>query len=146
MDPNNPLAAEAYIRDWETKHKAARAAFKDRKKLRDTIASAERASPVLSVLPGPVTGDKKEKAVLDAWMALINYEKSNPQKMTAEDLRRRVNFTLKQALSYLPHYPEVRGSFSCCLAAGRVSLAPRASCLSRVLPGEPPAIHLEGRA
>ena len=29
-------------------------------------------------------------------MALINHEKSNPQKMTAEDLRKRVNFTLKQ--------------------------------------------------
>jgi hypothetical protein len=139
VDPNNPLAAEAYIRDWETKHKAARAAFKDRKKLRDSIASAERASPVLAVLPGPVTGDKKEKAVLDAWMALINHEKSNPQKMTAEDLRRRVNFTLKQALSYLPHYPEVR----LVVASPQVAcLAPRASFLSRYLPGKSPAIHL----
>lgn len=44
-------------------HKAARASFKERKKLRDAIAAAERASSVLSVLPGPCTGDKKEKAV-----------------------------------------------------------------------------------
>jgi len=96
-DPNNPHAAEVLLREWEPKHKAARASFKDRKKLRDSIAQAERASSVLSVLPGPCTGDQKEKAVLDAWMALINYEKSNPQKMAAEDLRRRVGFTLKQA-------------------------------------------------
>ena len=107
VDPNNPHAAEQLLREMEPKHKAARAAFKDRKKLRDSIAQAERASTVLSALPGPCTGDRKEKAVLDAWLALINFEKTNPQKMAAEDLRRRMGFTLKQALSYLPFYAEV---------------------------------------
>ncbi len=52
---------------------------------------------MLSTLPGPCTGDRRERAVLDAWLALINFEKSNPQKMVAEDLRKRVGFTLKQA-------------------------------------------------
>ena len=96
VDPTNPNATEELIRAWEPKHKAARASFKERKKLRDAIAAAERACSVLSVLPGPCTGDKKEKAVMDAWMALIHFEKSNPQKMASEDLQKRVNFTLKQ--------------------------------------------------
>jgi hypothetical protein len=63
----------------------------------DCIAQAERASAVLSTLPGPCTGDRRERVVLDAWLSLINFEKSNPQKMVAEDLRKRVGFTLKQA-------------------------------------------------
>ena len=99
LDPNNLQMAEQIIRDLEPKHKAARVAYKERKKLRDAVQNPQ--------FPGPYTGENKEKQNLKAWQELISFERSNPQKMPSEDLRKRVAFTFNQCLSYLPLYPEI---------------------------------------
>ena len=99
LDPNNVAQAEALVRAFEPKHKAARAAYKDRNKLRNAI--------ILSVFPAPYSGDIKDKNNAKSWLDLIAFERSNPQKMLAEDLRKRVFFTYLYCLSYCPMYPDI---------------------------------------
>lgn len=80
---------------------------------------------------------------MDAWMALINFEKSNPQKMAAEDLRKRVSFTLKQ----VPLPPPSAFPSSCRPLAhsawqritGNVSQTSRHTVLCCASPGHAPA-------
>lgn len=99
LDPNNVAQAEQLVRAFEPKHKAARAAYKDRNRLRTAIT--------LPVFPAPYTGDAKDKANAKAWLDLIAFERSNPQKMLAEDLRKRVHFSYMHSLSYVPLYPDI---------------------------------------
>ncbi len=47
------------------------------------------------------------QANLKAWNDLITFERSNPQKMLPEDLRKRVSYTYNLCLSYLTFYPEI---------------------------------------
>ena len=99
LDPNNVQQADMLVRAFEPKHKSARAAYKERSRLRNQI--------VVQFFPGPYTGDPKDKANAKAWMDLIAYERSNPQKMLHEDLRKRVHFTYMHCLSYMPLYPDI---------------------------------------
>lgn len=59
-----------------------------------------------SQFPRPPKGLQEEIENVKHWKTLLEYEKSNPQKLDQEQLNQRILFTFNKALSQLLFYPE----------------------------------------
>lgn len=54
-----------------------------------------------------IAGTIKEEHQVRLWRRLINFEKTNPQRLDPAGLRARVTFTYNQCLLCLYHYPDM---------------------------------------
>jgi cleavage stimulation factor subunit 3 len=77
----------------------ARSTYRERKNHIEGISK--------NVLARPPRGYVREAHQLKLWKRLIDYEKSNPQRLDTDALHERVTFTFNQALTALYHYPEI---------------------------------------
>mmetsp|Transcript_5450 Transcript_5450/g.7210 ORF Transcript_5450/g.7210 Transcript_5450/m.7210 type:complete len:693 (+) Transcript_5450:163-2241(+) len=102
--------ADKLIKENKQKHDEAVAIYKERKSRWAGVRS--------ETLPERFKGTDKEKSQLNKWKALIEYELSNPEKVSASLLKKRVRFVYTQALSVLQFYPEIWYDFSMFEASG----------------------------
>lgn len=57
--------------------------------------------------PSGITSQLREYKQVLYWKKFIDFEKTNPQKLETDKLKERVDFTYRQALMTLRHYPEI---------------------------------------
>eukprot|EP00475_Leptophrys_vorax_P014424 TRINITY_DN20776_c0_g1_i3.p1 TRINITY_DN20776_c0_g1~~TRINITY_DN20776_c0_g1_i3.p1 ORF type:complete len:387 (-),score=80.97 TRINITY_DN20776_c0_g1_i3:57-1217(-) len=99
---NKDLAKEM-LSKMQQKFINAKTSKRDRKRKSDPILFHMLARPPAE---GFSTHLREYKQVL-YWKQWIEFEKTNPQKLDNDKLRERVDFTYRQALMTLRHYPEI---------------------------------------
>ena len=120
--------ADKLIKENKQKHDEAVSIYKERKSRWAGVRSEtlpERfkgkyidLGGLRDLLTNSAPGTEKEKSQLHKWKALIEYELSNPEKVSASLLKKRVRFVYTQALSVLQFYPEIWYDFSIFEASG----------------------------
>lgn len=63
--------------------------------------------PLFHLLTPLLIGTVKEEHQVRLWRRLINFEKTNPQRLDPAALRARITFTYNQCLLCLYHYPDM---------------------------------------
>eukprot|EP01083_Nonionella_stella_P074850 203146_1 len=100
---NDANLAKGMLSAFTQKHQNARHCMRQRKRHKRSIH--------LSMLARPSRGTSQNRErdyqQLVHWCKLIDYEKTNPQRLQTMQLEERVVFTYKQALMYLRHYAEI---------------------------------------
>ena len=103
-EQNEAMAAK-HLERLQPKVNAARAVLRDRKLLMDGIVPVN--------LPTPPTGTREEAKQLGSWQRLIEYEKENPERLSArEELKSRMRNAYKHFLCSFRHFPEVWHDFA----------------------------------
>ena len=95
------LLAKSLIPKLSPKYMTARSVYRERKTITDNLLRNMLAAP-----PGKgiISFEKKQVSL---WKKLIQSEKANAQRLDPPLLRLRVDFTFKQCLLCLLHYPEI---------------------------------------
>lgn len=105
---NHKLLAKGLIQGLQPKHLLARNCARERKRLRRCLLQN-----MLSRPPGgnPTMADRNYKQV-QVWQDLIKFEKTNMQKLSVLELKRRLIFTYKQALMHLRLFPQIWNDYA----------------------------------
>uniref|UniRef100_A0A6A7G8I8 Cleavage stimulation factor subunit 77 n=1 Tax=Hirondellea gigas TaxID=1518452 RepID=A0A6A7G8I8_9CRUS len=105
---NDKNLAKGILTSFNQQHQTAKMCSRQRKRLRRSIMSGMLARPPRG---NSQVRDRDYLQVIH-WSKLIDYEKSNPQRLTPTQLEERVVFTYKQSLQTLRHYPEMWNSYA----------------------------------
>lgn len=100
---NDPTLAKGLLAGLYQQHQNAKSCCLHRKRLKRSILLGMLAKPPY----GEATANERDYLQVIHWSKLIDYEQTNPQKLTPVQLEERVVFTFKQALMYLRFYPEI---------------------------------------
>ena len=98
----NKILAKALLNDKAPKYMLARSIYRERKRYYEGI--------LRNMLPVPLsetTTTEKENNQISLWKRLLDYEKSNPQKLEGNGAYSRMVFTYKQCLMCLYYCPEI---------------------------------------
>lgn len=96
----NKILAKKLLGDKGQAYQYARAALRERRAMGEGLQR--------HVLAVPFRGTPRERAQMDQWRALVDYEKTNPLRLDKrEDVERRVMYQYKQWLLVASHVPFV---------------------------------------
>ena len=101
----NPAMAKNFLGEMAPKQKSAMNKYKERKNIRENMGGV--GGLLLNMLATPPTGSEKERVQKQIWKDLIELEKRNTQRLSTQEVKRRVMFTYQQCLLCFRHHVDI---------------------------------------
>ncbi|EFC40411.1 predicted protein [Naegleria gruberi] len=101
----NPTNGKSTLQEFAPKFKLALNKYKEKKNIRENMGGV--GGLLLNMLATPPTNSEKERSQKQIWKDLIELEKRNSQRLTADELKRRVLFVYSQCFLCFRHHPDI---------------------------------------